>query len=35
MDLSLMREMDRQNLETPFYGSTRMKAWLGTGRGDW
>ena len=27
-DLSLMREMDRQCLETPFYGSRRMKAWL-------
>ena len=27
-DLSLMREMDRQHLETPFYGSRRMKAWL-------
>ena len=27
-DLSLMREMDRQYLETPFYGSRRMKAWL-------
>ena len=26
--LSLMREMDRQYLETPFYGSRRMKAWL-------
>ena len=23
-----MREMDRQYLETPFYGSRRMKAWL-------
>ena len=29
-DLSLMREMDRQYLETPFYGSRRMKAgWSG------
>ena len=28
-DLSLMGEMDRQYLETPFYGSRRMKAWLG------
>ena len=27
-DLSLMREMDRQYLETPFYGSRRVKAWL-------
>ena len=27
-DLSLMREMDRQYLETSFYGSRRMKAWL-------
>ena len=27
-DLSLMKEMDRQYLETPFYGSRRMKAWL-------
>ena len=27
-DLSLMREMDRQYLETRFYGSRRMKAWL-------
>ena len=27
-DLSLMGEMDRQYLETPFYGSRRMKAWL-------
>ena len=27
-DLSLMREMDRQRLETHFYGSRRMKAWL-------
>ena len=27
-DLSLMREMDRQHLETPFYGSRRMKASL-------
>ena len=27
-DLSLMRGMDRQYLETPFYGSRRMKAWL-------
>ena len=26
--LSLMREMDRQYLDTPFYGSRRMKAWL-------
>ena len=23
-----MGEMDRQYLETPFYGSRRMKAWL-------
>ena len=27
-DLSLMREMDRQYLETPFYGSRGMKVWL-------
>ena len=27
-DLSLMRELDRQYLETPFYGSRRMRAWL-------
>ena len=27
-DLSLMREIDRQYLETPFYGSRRMKASL-------
>ena len=27
-DLSLMRELDRQYLETPFYGSRRMKACL-------
>ena len=27
-DLSLMREIDRQYLETPFYGSRRMKVWL-------
>ena len=27
--LSLMGEMDRQHLETPFYGSRRMKARLG------
>ena len=27
-DLFLMGEMDRQYLETPFYGSRRMKAWL-------
>ena len=27
-DLSLMQAMDRQYLETPFYGSRRMKAWL-------
>ena len=26
--LSLMRDMDRQYLETPFYGSRRMRAWL-------
>ena len=28
-DLTLMQDMDRQYLETPFYGSRRMKAWLG------
>ena len=27
-DLFLMGESDRQYLETPFYGSRRMKAWL-------
>ena len=27
-DLSLMGEIDRQYLKTPFYGSRRMKAWL-------
>ena len=27
-DLSLMSEMDQHYLETPFYGSRRMKAWL-------
>ena len=27
-DLSLMGEIDRQYLETPFYRSRRMKAWL-------
>ena len=27
-NLSLMGEMDRQYLETPFYGSRRMNAWL-------
>ena len=26
--LSLMREIDRQYLEAPFYGLRRMKAWL-------
>ena len=43
-DLSLMGEIDRQYLETPFYGSRRMKAclerrgevepiiWTGSGR---
>ena len=28
VDLSLMGESDRQYLETPLYGSRRMKAWL-------
>ena len=28
-DLSLMGEIDRQYLETPFYESRRMMAWLG------
>ena len=28
-DLFLMGEIDRQYLETPFYGSRRMRAWLG------
>ena len=27
-DLFLMGEIDRQYLETPFYGSRRMKVWL-------
>ena len=27
-DLSLMREIDRQYLATPYYGSRRMKVWL-------
>ena len=27
-DLSLMREIDRQYLATPFYGSRRMQVWL-------
>ena len=27
-DLVLMQAMDRQYLETPFYGSRRMRAWL-------
>ena len=27
-DLSPMREIDRQYLATPFYGSRRMKVWL-------
>ena len=31
-DLSLMREMDRQYLETPFYGSRRMKGLAGKAR---
>ena len=38
-----MREMDRQRLETHFYGARRMKAWLdrqgmpvsGSGRRGW
>ena len=30
-DISLMGEIDRQYLETPFYGSRRMKAWLERG----
>lgn len=29
-DLELMRLLDRQFLETPFYGSRRLAAWLGT-----
>ena len=28
-DLSLMKGIDRQYLNTPFYGSRRMKVWLG------
>ena len=27
-DMSLMKEIDRHYLETPFYGSRRMRAWL-------
>ena len=27
-DLPLMEEIDRQYLETPFFGSRRMRAWL-------
>ena len=27
-DLALMQAMDLQYLETPFYGSRRMRAWL-------
>ena len=27
-DLALMQALDRQYLETPFYGSRRMKVWL-------
>jgi len=33
-DLELMRLIDRQYLETPFYGSRRMTAWL-RGQGCW
>ena len=33
-NLALMQAMDRQYLETPFYGSRRMKAWLER-RGVW
>ncbi len=28
-DLTVMKEMDEQYLSTPFYGSRRMKVWLG------
>ena len=28
-DLAMMKRMDQQYLATPFYGSRRMKAWLG------
>ena len=28
-NLALMQAMDRQYLDTPFYGSRRMKVWLG------
>ena len=31
-DLSLMGEIDRQYLETPFFRSRRMKAWPGRRR---
>ena len=27
-NLALMQAMDRQYLDTPFYGSRRMKVWL-------
>jgi putative transposase len=29
MDLALMKQIDQQYLSTPFYGSRRMKVWLG------
>ena len=28
-DLALMKQIDQQYLATPFYGSRRMKVWLG------
>ena len=27
-DLALLQAMDRQHLDSPFYGSRRMKVWL-------
>ena len=34
MDLALMKQIDHQYLATPFYGSRRMKVWLGK-QGRW
>ena len=33
-DLALMKQIDQQYLATPFYGSRRMKVWLGR-QGHW
>ena len=33
--LALMPAVDRQYLETPFYGSRRMRVWLGATGGWW